>query len=72
MTGKAQNPVYIHLKDGQASIKDAAHLWGKDIYETQEILRKELGDKIGIACIGKAGENQVGFSCVLQPVLRRS
>lgn len=65
VTGKADKPIYIHMKEGQASVKDATHLWGKDIYETQEILKKELGKEISVACIGKAGENQVAYACVM-------
>ena len=65
VTGKADKPVYIHMKEGRAEVKDAVHLWGKDIYETQKILKAELGEKISIACIGKAGENQVAYSCVM-------
>ncbi|MCP4754460.1 MAG: aldehyde ferredoxin oxidoreductase family protein [Proteobacteria bacterium] len=65
-TGKAQKPVYLHLSDGKAEIKDAAHLWGKDSYQTQEILKSELDEKgLSVACIGEAGEKQLLYSGVM-------
>lgn len=64
-TGQADKPVYLHVKEGKAEVKDASHLWGKDSYETQEILKGELGEKIAISCIGKAGENQVAYASVM-------
>ena len=37
ITGKAEKPVYVYVKEGVAEINDATHLWGKaDSYETQE------------------------------------
>jgi aldehyde:ferredoxin oxidoreductase len=51
--GKAARPVYISINDGQATINDAAHLWGKNTKETQEIIRTELKDaRVRVALIG--------------------
>ena len=58
ITGRADKPVYLLIKAGIAEIKDAAHLWGKDTYETQELIEKEAGEKASIACIG-LGEDRV-------------
>jgi aldehyde:ferredoxin oxidoreductase len=58
-TGVSPKPVYLWLNNGKAELKDATHLWGKDTYETEKILLKELGDKrIRIARIGPAGESR--------------
>lgn len=58
--GKADSPVYLFIDKGEASLRDASHLWGKDIYEAQKILRKELEQKgLGMALVGVAGEKQV-------------
>jgi ABC-type transport system involved in cytochrome c biogenesis ATPase subunit len=44
--------------EGKAELRDAAHLWGRDTTETEEILRRELGDKaVRIACIGPRGNH---------------
>jgi aldehyde:ferredoxin oxidoreductase len=44
---------------------DAAHLWGSDTFETHDRLLEELGSKAQVACIGPAGENQVGLAGVM-------
>ena len=45
---------------------DQPGAWGKTTYETEEILRRELGDeRIEVATIGPAGENLVRGSCVI-------
>ncbi len=64
--GKAEKPVYLFISDGNAEIRDASHLWGKNTYETEDILKKELRDnKIEIASIGPAGENLVHGSAII-------
>ncbi|MBW2439986.1 MAG: aldehyde ferredoxin oxidoreductase family protein [Deltaproteobacteria bacterium] len=66
ITGKAASPVYLYLNNGQAEIRDAGHLWGKDSYETQKLIKEERGnDKAGVACIGPAGENLIRYACVI-------
>jgi aldehyde:ferredoxin oxidoreductase len=64
--GRARRPVYLWIHDGEAEIRDARHLWGKFTKETQEEIRKELGDdRVRIASIGPAGEKLVKFACIL-------
>jgi aldehyde:ferredoxin oxidoreductase len=66
ITGKAAGPVYLYLNGGQAEIRDAGHLWGKDSYETQTLIKEELGnDKVAVACIGPAGEKLIRYACVI-------
>ncbi len=55
-TGIAEKPVYLYIDNGKAEIRDAAHLWGKDSFETEDILRGELGKDVEVACIGPSGE----------------
>ena len=54
--GISAKPVYILIENGKAEIKDASHLWGKDTFETEDIMQEELGKDTEIACIGPAGE----------------
>ena len=55
--GISETPVYLWIKDGVAELRDAGHLWGKDTYETENILKKELEDKnVRVASIGQSGE----------------
>lgn len=64
--GKASKPVYLWVHDGEAELRDASHLWGKETRETQNAIREELGDKrIRTAMIGPGGENLVRFACVI-------
>jgi len=64
--GKSRKPVYLYINDDKVEIREAGFLWGKDIYETENILRKEIGDEhIKIACIGPAGENRVRGSAIM-------
>jgi aldehyde:ferredoxin oxidoreductase len=64
--GKAEKPVYISIVDGQAGIKDASHLWGKNTKETQEIIRAEMKDaRTRVALIGPGGEKLVKYACIM-------
>jgi len=63
IVGKSKDPVYLWIRNGDVQIRDARHLWGLDTMETQRAIRRELGDeKVQVACIGLAGENQVKFA----------
>ena len=64
--GKATNPVYLWLHDGNAEIKDASSIWGKDTYDTVDLIQAELRQpKLSCMCIGPAGENEVLISCIV-------
>ncbi len=64
--GVADSPVYLWIHDGQAEIKDASELWGLDSDQTQEVIRRELGDqKIRVSCIGQSGEMQIPLACIM-------
>ena len=64
--GKAARPVYLWITDGKAELRDATHIWGREVKETQEVLRAELGDKrVQVASIGPAGEHMVRYACIM-------
>lgn len=64
--GRSDKPVYLWIHDGEAAIRDAGHLWGKDTKETQEAVRAELGDaRIRLGMIGPGGENKVQYACIM-------
>ena len=54
-TGASDKPVYLLIENGKAELKDAADLWGKDSFYTEDALA-ERHDKAKVACIGPAGE----------------
>jgi aldehyde:ferredoxin oxidoreductase len=66
VTGKAKNPVYIFLHNGQIEIRDATHIWGKSVTDTQWSIREDLNDEeVKAAVIGQAGENLVTYANVM-------
>jgi len=54
--GISPKPVYLYIKNGKATLKDAADIWGHDAVETEEILKQQYGQKAAVAVIGPAGE----------------
>lgn len=41
--GVAEEPSYLWIEDDQVEIKSALNFWGKQVYETQEAIKKEIG-----------------------------
>ena len=66
ITGRADNPVYIWINDDSVQIRDARHLWGKSVFESDALLKDELGDEeVETACIGQSGENLIRFASIM-------
>jgi aldehyde:ferredoxin oxidoreductase len=66
VTGKAEQPVYLWIQDGQVEIREAAHLWGLDTYSTHAAIAQELNQgKVQVACIGPAGEACIPYALIL-------
>ena len=66
VTGRSEKPVYLYLEKGKAEIRDASKLWGKDSYETQKLIKEELGDdNLSVACIARGGEKQVRYASIM-------
>jgi aldehyde:ferredoxin oxidoreductase len=62
--GKSPEPIYISLLEDRVEFNNADHLWGRDCFETDFLLKKEKGEKIQVCAIGPAGENMVKFAGV--------
>jgi aldehyde:ferredoxin oxidoreductase len=70
-TGQSREPVYLWFHDGQAELRPAKHLWGKETAEADRLLKEEVGDaKAEVAQIGPAGENRVRFAAIMNMVNR--
>jgi aldehyde:ferredoxin oxidoreductase len=54
-TGISKKPVYLFIDEGKAELRDATHLWGKDTYQTVDIIEEEAKGA-QIMSIGSAGE----------------
>ena len=69
--GKADKPVYLSIEDDKVELRDAAHLWGKTVFQTEEIIKKSHQDPQTRVCsIGRAGENGVMFACIVNDLHR--
>jgi len=65
ITGKSENPVYLWVHNGEWEIRNASHLWGKDTYEIDPLLKNETHEKAVVSAIGQAGENLVPMAAVM-------
>lgn len=65
--GVCDKPVYLLIDDDRVEIRDASELWGKDTYETIDLLKKWIGGtrKARVLAIGPAGENLVRYACII-------
>jgi len=66
--GKAKAPVYLWIDDDNVEIRDASHLWGKDIWDASDLIKQEFSnsypDRIRVLGIGQAGENLIRYACI--------
>ncbi len=63
--GKASEPVYVWVNEEQVEVRSAAHLWGKDVHETTDLLLAETNPEAKVACIGPAGENLALMAAIM-------
>jgi aldehyde:ferredoxin oxidoreductase len=64
--GRAKDPVYALVEKEKVTLKDASHIWGKNVHDTVKAMMKEYGEKdTSVVAIGQAGENLVRFAAVV-------
>jgi len=64
--GKSDKPVYLYLEDDVASLCDAAELWGKSVWATDELLHAKYQDPlIRIACVGRSAEEGCLYASIV-------
>ncbi|MEK8053138.1 aldehyde ferredoxin oxidoreductase family protein [Ideonella sp. DXS22W] len=69
--GASPKPVYLAIEDDKAELRDASHLWGKSVWETEEIIKKQHQDPLTrVSSIGLAGENKVLYAAVVNDLHR--
>ena len=68
--GKSKKPVFLWINDNTIELKDASDLWGKGVFETTELIKKELGENYNVDCIGIAGENLVRYAGIMNDLHR--
>jgi aldehyde:ferredoxin oxidoreductase len=71
LRGKSPGPVYLWVHDDGVEIRDAAHVWGADTFETHDRLLDEVGStgrrgqEAEVACIGPAGERLARVAAIM-------
>ncbi|HWP11577.1 MAG TPA: aldehyde ferredoxin oxidoreductase family protein [Ramlibacter sp.] len=69
--GKSPKPVYLYINDDVAELRDASGIWGKTIWQTEELLKKTLQDPlVRVSSIGRAGENLVLYASIVNDLHR--
>jgi aldehyde:ferredoxin oxidoreductase len=63
--GRASEPVYVWVNEEQVEVRSAAHVWGKDVPTTTDILLEETDPNAKVACIGPGGENLVLMAAIM-------
>src|SRR5512136_64530 len=71
--GKSSHPCYLRIDRKGVEIREANHIWGKDSFETERILKEMEGDpSVGVSSIGPAGERLVRFACINSDLYRQA
>ena len=69
--GESPEPVYLRIRDDSVELRDASHLWGKGVFETEDVLRRETAlPDASVAAIGPAGENKVLYAAIVNDKFR--
>jgi aldehyde:ferredoxin oxidoreductase len=69
--GKSPKPSYLWIDDESVQLMDASHLWGQNTWDTEDIIRKDLGDQlVRVSAIGQGGENLVRTACLINDRFR--
>lgn len=62
--GAADRPTYLNIEDEKVEFLDAAEMWGKGTYFSNEWIYKKHGKNSGVLNIGQAGENKVLYAVI--------
>ena len=67
--GRAEDPVYAFVEDGEVTLHDASELWGRGVEDTMAELEERhegaYGKNLSCMAIGPAGENEVRYACIM-------
>ncbi len=69
--GRSEKPVYLHIENENAQLLDAAHLWGRSVWEIEPEIKSSHRDPLmRVASIGQAGEQMVRYACIVNDLHR--
>lgn len=64
--GRAEKPVFLSIRDGEAELREADHLWGKPTADVEDAIFEELDDsRIEVLQCGPAAEQGVLFGALI-------
>jgi aldehyde:ferredoxin oxidoreductase len=72
VTGTAQEPVVLEIRDQDVRIVPAADLWGMRTAAVEEALRRRIGEPASVLSIGPAGEARIPFACISNDVYHKA
>lgn len=69
--GRASEPVYLLIEDGEVQILSAGDIWGTTVWHTEEWLKSHhQNPSIKVASIGVAGERGVRYAAIVNDLHR--
>ncbi len=69
--GKSPKPVYLYLENEKAQLLPADDLWGKSVWETDELIHKKHQDPlIRVACVGRSAEQGCLYAAIVNDLHR--
>ncbi|MCK5498323.1 MAG: aldehyde ferredoxin oxidoreductase, partial [Gammaproteobacteria bacterium] len=69
--GKSPTPVYLYIENEKAELLSADDLWGKTVWEVDELLHTKHQDPLlRIAAVGRAAEKGCLFSAIVNDLHR--
>jgi len=69
--GRSERPVYLYINDDSVELLPADDLWGKSVWETDELLHQRHQDpQLKISAIGKSAEEGVLYACIVNDLHR--
>jgi aldehyde:ferredoxin oxidoreductase len=69
--GKSSKPVYLYVENDHAELLPADEIWGKSVWEADEILHKKHQDPLlRIACVGRSAEAGCLYAAIVNDLHR--
>ncbi|MCB1621738.1 MAG: aldehyde ferredoxin oxidoreductase family protein [Thiothrix sp.] len=69
--GRSPTPVYLYVENDRAELRPADDLWGKSVWETDELLHKKHQDpQLRVATVGRAAEAGCLYSAIINDLHR--
>ena len=71
LRGRADRPTWLWICNGEAELRDAAHLWGRVTGDVEDEIRREMSeDRIQVLQCGPAAEKGVRFGALISSSTR--